>query len=278
MVGHVQPRDWGHILSAAERIVGEYPYQITLRQLHNRLVQTAGLGYRNDGNEYKQLSARTAEGRREGTFPALLDQTREIHRPAFWTRPADALRALAAQYRRDRTEGQEVLVVLGGEKATLLAQLGAWFGPLGMPIVLLRGYGSQTYLDDVSAMLEEDGREAVLIDAGDFDPSGEDILRDFTERCDGWIEVEHIAIRPEQINELVRNPGKATDSRAASFTARHGELVQVEVEAIPPQTLRDLYDAAVNRWLDTSNLEATRAREEAERARLEALAAAEEQS
>jgi hypothetical protein len=39
---------------------------------------------------------------------------------------------------------------LAGEKATLLAQLAAWFDPLGAPIVLLRGYGSQTYLDNVT--------------------------------------------------------------------------------------------------------------------------------
>src|SRR5213079_1187012 len=101
------------------------------------------------------------------TFPALLDQTRETHQANSWDDPADALRSLTAQYRLDRTDGQSNLLVLAGEKATLLAQLEAWFDNLGLPIVLLRGYGSQTYVDDVRSMVDRDGREPVLIYAGD---------------------------------------------------------------------------------------------------------------
>lgn len=121
------------------------------------------------------------------------------------------------------------------------------FADLGPPIVLLRGYGSQTYVDDVAHLARRDGRKAVLIYGGDFDPSGEDILRDFTERCEVWDQVEHIAVRPGQVDELglVVNPGKASDSRAGAFVARHGELVQVEVEAIEPDVLRQLYTAAL---------------------------------
>jgi hypothetical protein len=64
--------------------------------------------------------------------------------------------AIADQYRVDRTEGQRILVVVsGGEKVALLAQLNEWFGSYGLPILLLRGYGSQTNLDDVAEMVKE---------------------------------------------------------------------------------------------------------------------------
>jgi hypothetical protein len=227
----VTRRSWSVIIEAARSIVLGYSYLITLRQLHYLLVSVAFGGYVNDEACYKRLSALTAEGRRAGRFPALLDQTRTIRRLRSWTSPADAVSDVAQRYRRDRTEGQEWLVVLGGEKATLLAQLAQWFDPLGCPIVLLRGYGSQTYVDDVAEMVEEDGRQAVLIYAGDFDPSGEDILRDFTKRCPVFDKVEHVAVQPGQVASLglIENPGKATDSRAARFLARHGKLVQVEV-------------------------------------------------
>jgi hypothetical protein len=91
-------------------------------------------------------------------------------------------------------------------------------------------------------MVVADGRDAVLVYAGDFDPSGEDILRDFTERCDVWTKVEQIAVLPGQVHGLglVKNPGKDKDSRAGQFVVRHGELVQVEVEAIEPDTLEGL--------------------------------------
>ena len=123
-------------------------------------------------------------------------------------------------------------------------------------------------------MVENDGRPAVLIYAGDLDPSGEDILRDLGDRCDVFTKTEHIAVRPAQVSELglVVNPGKPTDTRARGFVARHGELIQVEVEAIKPATLRRLYDEALGRWFDTPTYEAAVAAEAATKTRLEAVA------
>jgi hypothetical protein len=271
-------RDWPTILGDAATIVTSYPYLITLRQLHYRLVATGVGGYRNDETSYKGLSARTAEARRRGTFPALLDQTREIHRLLSWDDPAAAMTWLADQYRVDRTIGQDWLIVLGGEKATLLAQLSDWFDDLDCPVVLVRGYGSQTYVDDVydyvSADKRRHDRQAVLIYAGDLDPSGEDILRDFLDRCPVFDKVEHIAVVPSQIASLGLTvmPGKATDSRAAGFVAKHGRLMQIEVEAIPPATLRDLYQDAIDRYWDESVYDTAVATETADARRLRTIA------
>lgn len=107
-------RPWSPILSLAADVVAEYPYRITLRQLHYRLAMTPGLGYRNTRSDYTQLSDRTAEGRRQGAFPALLDQTRAIHQPAHWANGREALEALARQYRCDRTAGQVANMGFGG--------------------------------------------------------------------------------------------------------------------------------------------------------------------
>ena len=94
-----------------------------------------------------------------------------------------------------------------------------------------------------------------------------------------WKTVEHIAVRHEQIAELglVVNPGKRTDSRAATFTARYGRLIQVEVEAIEPEALRGLYQATLDRYWDMSIREASLEREREERDRLVELADLEDQ-
>jgi hypothetical protein len=241
---------WAPIIDAARLIVFGYTYLITLRQLHYRLVMSPGLGYDNTEQDYKRLSALTAQGRRDGSFPSLLDQTREIVTQPHWASPAAYI--MAESFMRDRTAGQDWLIVLGGEKATLLAQLQNWYSDFHFPIVLLRGYGSQTYVDDVSQFALHDGRKAVLIYAGDHDPSGEDILRDFTERCPHFDAVEHIAILPGQIAQfgLPMNPGTATDSRAGRFIATHGYLGQVEVEALPPDDLQALYQAQIDAYWD----------------------------
>jgi len=82
----------------------------------------------------------------------------------------------------------------------------------------------------------------VLLYGGDFDPSGEAIDRDSTARTDCWVEVRRVALTaaPVQQHALPRQPGKETDSRAKGFDARHGHLVQVELDALPPDVLKDL--------------------------------------
>jgi hypothetical protein len=105
----------------------------------------------------------------------------------------------------------------------------------------------------------------VLIYAGDMDPTGEDIDRDFEARVGGFEKVIRIAlfehqvlglphsISPEVTDKLERDP------RAEGFVRRHrsflddhfgGEIVQFEVDALPPDELRDLYQSAIDQFLN----------------------------
>jgi hypothetical protein len=136
----------------------------------------AGLLLPNTEYHYRRLSALTAKSRREGTFPDLIDTTRGIQRPLVWTSAADAQRWLRKRFRLDRTEGQDVALYLGVEKRGQDRLLDAWFGKYGIPILPLAGYVSQGFVQEVQEdVLLRDGRPAVLIYAGDFDASGEDI-------------------------------------------------------------------------------------------------------
>lgn len=262
--------NWPGVLKHAAEIVRGYSTLVTLRQLHYRLV--SALLIPNTTSAYKTLSARSAEARREGWFPALMDRTRKIHRPAFADDPLSEIDWLAQGYRRDRTEGQDVALYLGVEKGGLLAQLESWFSDLGIPIIALGGYSSQTFCDDVIRDVRRDGREAVLIYGGDFDPSGVDIQRDFEERTDlCFADIERIALTADQVREynLPPQPGKTADTRAGRFIAEHGELVQVELDALAPDVLRGLYQAAIDRYWDGSKYEAVIEREASERATIE---------
>ncbi len=55
---------------------------------------------------------------------------------------------------------------------------------------------------------------------------------------------------------LPPQPGKAADSRSAAFVARHGTLVQVELDALAPDVLQGIYADAIAEWWDTSAYEA----------------------
>ena len=256
---------WFPVMERAKEIVESYETLVTLRQLFYRLISEELLP--NTTHAYKHLSRLTSEGRRDDTFPALIDRGRTIHRFQTFGGPDEALDWLRDIYRRDRTEGQPTLIYLGVEKAGIVEQLRAWFGDTGLPIVAFSGYSSQSYADEIAEDVQNDGRPAVLIYAGDHDASGEDILRDFRVRCDVFDEVRRVALDADQVRRysLPTMPGKATDSRAKKFAELHGSLIQVELDALPPETLRELYQEAIDEFYDASHFKTSVAREERER-------------
>ena len=248
---HSPPRtNWHDIVRTAAEIVRSYDTSVTLRQLFYRLVSIQLLP--NTRSAYTQLSSRTAEARRAGWFPPLLDRGRQIHRASSWDSPLQILSAARDTYRVDRTEGQDVSNYLGVEKAGMVMQLQAWFGELGLPVLALGGYSSQTYVDAVKKDAAQFERPAILLYGGDFDPSGEDIDRDFTERAGCWDQVVRVALTAHQVGHyrLPVNAGKATDTRSRSFVARHGALMQVELDALAPEDLRRLYQEAIDEFWD----------------------------
>ena len=239
------------VLPHAAEIVESYDTKVTLRQLFHRLVADGTLP--NLQTKYRNLSAETAKARRAGTFPELLDRRGRIERQPAFDGPADAIYYLIQYlYRRERTEGQKWSIDLGVERGGLSEeQLDAWFGDeLGLPILALGGYASQSFVAEVRDDIARQDRPAVLIYAVcHMDPTGEDIDRDFEARVGGFDEVRRIAlfehqvlslphsISPEVTDKLERDP------RADGFVRRHrdflddhigGEIVQFEVDALSP--------------------------------------------
>ena len=264
--------DWPALLRRAVAIVNSYDTLVTLRQLFYRLVAAELLP--NSTNAYKSLSKYTAEARRAGTFPALIDRGRTIHRYQSFCSAAAARQWLKGIYRRDRTEGQTVSLYLGGREG----------GHRGTAPGMVRGpraagaRARRLRLADLRRRRVTDvqaaGRRAVLLYAGDHDPSGEDIDRDFVERTDCWCEVRRVALTAAQVMEyaLPPQPGKDTDSRAAAFVERHGRLVQVELDALPPDVLRDLFAAAIAEFWNSSVYKEVLNREDRDRRILEGRA------
>lgn len=269
-------KEWAPIVGRAAAIVREYDTAVTLRQVHYRLVAEAemtGSGYLNTENDYKNLSRLTAAARRDGTFPPLLDRTRTIEVANTYSDPQHALESLAHYYRRDLLATQQVRPVVVVEKATLIAQIVAWFGTLCVPAVALRGYASETLERLVLELADEDDRELVFLYCGDHDPTGEDIPRAFEDNT--GLELRRVALSAEQVDEygLPPAPGKASDSRAAGFVARHGRLVQVELEALDPADLRALLNVRIGDLIDFDLTDAELDLQKQEQERLFDLAA-----
>lgn len=102
----------------------------------------------------------------------------------------------------------------------------------------------------------------------DVNPTSPTIPRDFVERVGDrdpvhFDRVERIALTAAQVTEYDLPPalGKTTDSRASQFVAKYGQLVQVELDALPPDVLQALFSDALSEFWDMSAYEAVVERE-----------------
>lgn len=270
---------WQSVLLLARQIVREYPPRsVTLRQTFYRTISAGAIP--NTTSAYKRLSSVIAQARRDGTFPDLIDSTREVHRPPAYADVPDMLRRMPPSFRLDRTRGQQANLYVAAEKDTLRVQFTGWLEDYGIPVVIARGFSSQSYVQEVAEAVRADGRRSVLLYVGDLDASGEDIERDWLERTACWDRVERVALNMAQVRArgIPAAVGKRTDSRWPAFAARHGldvrRPVQWEVEALPPDELRDLVMAAVHTHFDRAVWRSVLADEEQQREQLDRFLAA----
>ncbi|MFJ8098303.1 hypothetical protein [Streptomyces griseofuscus] len=118
------------------------------------------------------MSAQLAKGAPGGPVPRL-DPVREIHVPPAWEGADAFVTEMPGWFRLDRTEGQERALYVAAEKDTLRQQLTGWLSAAGIPVLVVRGFGSQSYADVVHGRVTADPRDGVLLVVGVFDCSGE---------------------------------------------------------------------------------------------------------
>ncbi|MEU6299265.1 hypothetical protein [Streptomyces erythrochromogenes] len=268
---------WPLVVERARQIVDGYaPLKVTLRQVMYRLAAEGVLPH--TPPMYRRLSAQLAQARREGRFPDLIDTMREVHVPPAWPDVGAFVAEMPAWFRLDRTAGQEHALYVAAEKDTLRQQLTGWLEFAGIPVLVVRGFSSQSYADVVRDRVAHEQREAHLAVVGDFDCSGEDIERDWVERTGCWSSVTRVLLTYEQMRAygLPATEGKRGDPRWPAFARRYGfdieHPVQWEVEALEPDELQRLVLAAVDPYIDRDVLAQQIAREEQQRRALEDFA------
>ncbi|MFE7948204.1 hypothetical protein [Streptomyces sp. NPDC057426] len=263
---------WQDIIDRARDIVDGYDDGVTVRQVMYRLVAAELLP--NTAPTYRRLSSRLAQARRDGHFPDLIDTIREVHVPPAWPDAAAFGADMPQWFRLDRTRGQEWALYVAAEKDQLRQLLTRWLAEYGIPVLVVRGFGSQSYADVVRERVRSDSRPAALLYLGDFDASGSDIERDWVERTNCWERVERVLLTDGQVREYQLPPaeGKRDDPRWPRFARRYGfdidRPVQWEVEALEPAELKRLVLKAVDTYVDREILAQVMGEEEQQRNRL----------
>jgi hypothetical protein len=222
-----QKHDWrGTVLPTAAAFVRSMATGVTLRQCFYHLV-SRGLIV-NDRRDYQNLSAWTTRARDAGEFPDFIDNTRTIHRVLSFRDADHAHDWLVSITRIDRSMYQPRLIYIGVEKAGLLQQLASWFDDLGLAILPLGGWASQTFRERVPRQIRADQRPSTLLYAGDFDPAGVLIGDQFADRV-GFDHVIRVGLTIDQVAGLPLNPyppGKEQQSLAPRFRAAYGRALR----------------------------------------------------
>ena len=142
-----------------------------------------------------------------------------------------------------------------------------------VPLMVARGYASLSFLHSAAEYIGSIDVPTYIYHLGDFDPSGvnagekiEQTLKEMAPQAE--IHFQRIAVTPEQIREwdLPSRPTKASDTRARNF----GDI-SVELDAIPPDRLRQLVEGAIERHLPKRQFEILKIAEASERDLLKGL-------
>lgn len=219
--------------------------KLTLRQLYYQCV-TKNL-FPNSERSYKNLGNLVSDARLAGEmdWDAIEDRVRRPRIPSEFESVEHLVETAAHWYRLPRWEGQENYVELWVEKDALAGVLAPIASEYHVTMMVNRGYSSQSAMYEAGKRYIENCREGKyphLIYLGDMDPSGEDMVRDISDRLEmynvGELTVNKIALTMDQVEEFKPppNPAKMSDSRAEKYVEKHGES-SWEVDALPPVAL-----------------------------------------
>ena len=212
--------------------------------------------------------------RREGLIPWgwITDGSRSVFGHRRYGDPDSYARQAAGNYRKDYWLDSAEYVEVWLEKEALKGVVSpVVVGEFGLDLYVTKGQPSVTYLYEAALQIAEAGRPTHVYVLTDFDPGGLRIFDRVRRELEGFapdaqLRVERIAVTPEQIAEhgLPTRPGKGKDPQADGFAREHGEGC-VELDAMPPGTLRSLVRASIERHMDPERLRVMKMAEREER-------------
>jgi len=224
---------------------------------------------------YNKVQIALAHMRRARAMPYdwIVDFTRWQRKPRTFRDVEHALEETARFYRKSLWAQAKSYVEIWLEKDALSGVLMPVTSKYDVPLMVARGYASLSFLSEAAEYMEAEKRPVYIYHLGDFDPSGvnagqkiEETLRELAPIAE--IHFERIAVTPEQITawNLPSRPTKQSDSRAKGF----GDI-SVELDAINPNSLRDLVEVAIERHLPPHEYRVLMAAEESERLAINAF-------
>ena len=239
------------------------------------LATSRGVIPKTENEGYRPVQRELLKMRREGVIPWgwITDGSRTRFGHRRYGGLDSYARQVAANYRRDYWHDSDEYVEIWLEKEALRGVISpVVIEEFGLDLYVTKGQPSVSYLYDAAEDIRLDGRPTYVYVLADFDPGGLRIFDRIKQELIGFVgdaadlHVRRLALTPYQVElyDLPTRPGKEKDPNAADFARRFGDSC-VELDAMPPNTLRGLVRERLEAHMDPAYLRRLKLAEREER-------------
>ena len=235
---------------------------VTVRGLYYQ-AEVAGVpGIDKTESGYGKTQVQVLKLRRAGRMPysRIADATRYMRRPRTFDGWQDALESTARLYRKSLWAESDVEVEIWLEKSALAGVIQPVTFEYDVPLMPTGGYSSETFAFEAVDDLRGTDKTLVIYSLYDLDRSGKDAERSLREKVMRFgremgvpVQFHPLGLTIEQVNafNLPTRPHK----RNSAADKKWPHDFAAELDAIPPDTLREMVRAAIERHLPAWQLE-----------------------
>jgi hypothetical protein len=244
---------------------------VTVRQLYYQAEVRRITGINKTDSGYDKIQHQVLKLRRKGrlSYSDIADATRWMRKPSSYDSVEDALAETARTYRKSLWRDNDARVEIWCEKDALAGVLYQVTSNYDVALMVARGFSSETFCFEAVEQYDEDKITHVYY-LGDFDRAGRDAANTLKEKLQRFasekgikVMFKWIAVTPAQVKKYrlpTREPKRETKAD------QNWEYdYACELDAMEPDTMRDLVETAINRHLPQDQLAVLKVAEESER-------------
>ncbi|MGP9804503.1 hypothetical protein [Paracoccus sp. NSM] len=254
---------------------------VTVRQLFYAATVAGVPGIDKSEGGYAKVQVQVLDLRRAGRLPyhAISDSTRYMRKPRTYDGWEAALSDTARLYRKSLWSNSDEAVEIWLEKSALAGVIYPVTSEYDVPLMPTGGYSSETFAYGAVNNLQGSGKTLVIYALYDFDRSGQDAALSLQEKVERFGQEYDVPVRFKQLGlsyEQVEALGLPTRpaKRTSIADQRWPYDFAAELDAIPPDTIRQLVKDAIEHHLPAWELEYLREVEAEERSMLLRIACA----
>ena len=259
------------LIEDAKLVLTEH-HPMTVRQVYYQLVSRQVI--ENNRGRYQALSKALVNARQEGVIPWdwIEDRLRRPRAVSMWDGLGDFAETVRLAYRRNVWDTQPAYIETWLEKDALSGIFEDVLEEYGVTLNVGRGFDGWDSIRNAARRFMACRKPVSVLYFGDFDPSGEDMVRSLQERLDFFTcrpRIVKCALTFDDVGryKLPTDFTKKKDTRSAAFVEQYGDI-SVELDALPFDVLTDRLRQEVESRLDLAALSQVQEKETHEKEQL----------